>query len=68
LDREAVREFFQHQTAPSNLRKELKKILTDSAYKKQMLDSYEELHQLLGEPGASARGASMMIEKLTQKK
>lgn len=68
LNREAVREFFQHQTAPNNLRKELTRILTDSAYRKQMLEGYDELHQLLGDPGASERAASMMIEKLTQKK
>ncbi|HKJ40655.1 MAG TPA: lipid-A-disaccharide synthase [Sunxiuqinia sp.] len=64
LNREAVREFFQHQTAPANLHKEVKRILTDSTYKKQMLESYEELHQLLGEPGASKRAASLIIEKL----
>lgn len=64
LNREAVREFFQHQTAPNNLRKELKRILTDSAYRKQMLESYDELHQLLGDPGASERAASLMIAKL----
>lgn len=68
LNREAVREFFQHQTAPANLRKELKMILTDSAYKNQILHSYEELHRLLGEPGASKRAASKMIQKLSPKK
>ena len=64
LNREAVRELIQHRTAPTIIRKELERILTDEGYKKQMLDSYEELHQLLGKPGASLRAASMMIGRL----
>ena len=68
LNREAVKELLQQQCSAGNIRKELDKLLNDASYRKKVLSSYEELHQKLGEPGASARAASMMLDKLTEKK
>ena len=68
LKRMAVKELLQHHCTVENIRKELNRILNDADYKKQIQESYEELHQQLGKPGASARAASMMVEKLTNKK
>jgi lipid-A-disaccharide synthase len=64
LNREAVKEFLQQQCSSNNIRKELDRILNDTGYKKQILDSYEELHQKLGGPGASERAAKLMYRKL----
>ena len=67
LKRMAVKELLQHHCTVENIRKELNRILNDADYKKQIQESYDELHQQLGEPGASARAAAMMIEKLSEK-
>lgn len=67
LKRTAVKELLQHNCTVKNIRKELHRILTDATYKKQIMESYDELHQQLGEPGASARAASAMIGKLAGK-
>lgn len=64
LRRTAVKELLQHNCTVKNIRQELSLILNDATYKKQIRESYDELRQQLGEPGASARAASAMIEKL----
>lgn len=64
LRRTAVKELLQHNCTVKNIRQELSRILNDAAYRQQIMESYDELRQQLGEPGASARAASAMIEKL----
>lgn len=66
LQREAVKELLQHHCSVSNIRAELNRILNDQDYRTRIAESYEELHQKLGEPGASDRAASLMIGKLRQ--
>lgn len=68
LQRTAVRELLQHQCSVKNIREELEKILNNRAYRKQIDANYRELLDRLGEPGASARAASLMVAKLRQKK
>ena len=67
LKRMAVKELLQHHCTPTNIHKELNLILNDASHKKQIMKSYDELSGKLGEPGASARAASMMIDKLNEK-
>ncbi|WP_159519335.1 lipid-A-disaccharide synthase [Sunxiuqinia indica] len=67
LKRMAVKELLQHHCTAANIRKELNLILNDASHKKQIMKSYDELSEKLGEPGASARAASMMIDKLNEK-
>jgi len=64
LQKTAVRELLQHQCSEKNIRNELKRILNDPGYRKQIKTDYEKLHKRLGEPGASARAAALMIAKL----
>ena len=68
LKRMAVKELLQHRCTAENIRKELKLILTDTTHRKQMAESYDELRQKLGEPGASERAACMMIRKMSENK
>ena len=68
LQKTAVRELLQHQCSEKNIRNELKRILNDPGYRKQIETDYEKLHNRLGEPGASARAAALMIAKLQQTK
>lgn len=68
LKKEAVRELLQHRCSVMNIRQELGRLLNEPTYRKKQLNDYEELHRQLGEAGASERAASMIIEKLNEKK
>jgi lipid-A-disaccharide synthase len=57
LNREAVTELIQGDYNADNLVKELGKILEDSSERRQQLDDFKELRDLLGQEGASDRAA-----------
>jgi lipid-A-disaccharide synthase len=62
LDREVVRELIQNDLHPEALAAELRRLLDDPKRKAQVKADYAELHQKLGEPGASARVAKRILE------
>ncbi len=64
LGREAVKELLQHHCSVKNIRNELNLILNNQGHRIKIEESYQELHKKLGEPGASARAAKQMVEKL----
>ena len=65
LGKEAIREFVMHEMKYECVKPELEKLLRDEEYRTEMLKSYEELHQLVGKPGAARRAAIKMFEILT---
>jgi lipid-A-disaccharide synthase len=67
LGREAIREFVMHEMKYECVKPELEKLLRDGDYRGKMLKSYEELHHLVGEPGAARRAAIKMFEILTKR-
>ena len=66
-DREVVRELVADTMTVEQMRNELGRLLHDDAYKKLMLEGYDEVAQKLGEPGAPQRAAKEMIRKLRVK-
>ncbi len=64
LNRYAVPELLQHHCSVKNIRKELMHIIKDQDYLTKMKHSYQELHEKLGESGASKRAAQAIINKL----
>jgi lipid-A-disaccharide synthase len=64
LGREAVKELLQVNFTPRKIEAELRRILYDQAYRQRMMDSYKEMTDKMGEPGASARVARLIVEKL----
>lgn len=64
LQRTAVKELLQHHCNAGNIKKELIRILNDPEYRQHMHDSYRELNEKLGGPGASARAAQLIVKKL----
>ena len=65
LDKKAVVELIQYDFYVDNLEKELRKLIYET--EKQRLEAdYERLHELLGDAGASARTAQLLIEDLRQ--
>ena len=64
LGKEAVKELLQEEVTPARIKKELDRILEDTPARRQMLDDYRRLQQLLGTPGVSSRVAKKMISYL----
>lgn len=62
--REVVKELFAKFFTEENLREELKRLLHVQNYRRNMLESYRELRDLLGEPGASDRAARIIVNNL----
>lgn len=60
-----VKELFAKYFSAVSITDELRLILTDTLYKRQMLQGYEEVIKILGEPGASENAAKSIIENLS---
>lgn len=64
MDRELVRELIQGDMTVSNIRKELAFIVEGGEKRQAMLDAYVELKNKLGNEGASANTAKLIVESL----
>ena len=64
MDSEVVRELIQFDMNAKLVKSELNKILKDNDYRKQMLENYTKLRDVLGGTGASERVAKVMYENL----
>lgn len=62
--REVVQELFGARFSRRQIHDELGRILGDEAYRKQMLDGYDDIIRLLGQPGASERTATLIYQSL----
>ncbi len=62
IDRPLVKELIQHELTPENLKSELHALLSDK--RTDMLEGYRDLQKALGESGASARAAKLMVNLL----
>ena len=62
--REVVQELFGARFSRAQIEEELGRILHDGEYRNQMLEGYNEIIRLLGEPGASQRTASLIVQSL----
>ena len=64
VDRLVFRELIQEEMTPSNVEKEIRRLIEDSDYRGKMLDGYAEIRDALGKSGASNAVAKAMIEEL----
>ncbi|MFV0521358.1 MAG: lipid-A-disaccharide synthase [Mangrovibacterium sp.] len=64
LKRMAVPELLQHFCTSSNIHEQLNRIITDIPYRTKMMNAYEELSDILGGGGASAKAAQLIVQKL----
>ena len=66
LGRGAVPELIQSNFTEERVVAELKKILNDPVNEQRMLADYRDMMNLLGDPGASKRAATLMVKKLKE--
>lgn len=66
--REVVKELFARYFSVDNIRRELKQLLHTQSYRKNMLDNYAEMRDILGGPGASKRAAVSIYKTIYQNK
>ena len=59
-----MQELFGARFSRAQIEEELGRILHDEEYRNQMLEGYNEIIRLLGEPGASQRTASLIVQSL----
>jgi len=64
LGRRSVAELIQYRFTKNSLSRELRLILDDPETKKRLQDDYHEMRIKLGEKGASAKAARLIVDKL----
>lgn len=62
--REVVQELFGARFSEQTIRAEIKRITEDASYRQRMLEGYDEVIRLLGQPGASRRTAELIYLSL----
>ena len=62
--KEVVQELFADRFSYSTIHAELERILHNASYRNQMLEGYDEVIRILGEPGASQCTAQLIYEHL----
>jgi len=62
MDRAVIRELIQQECTAENIGNELKNLLYNENYRRQMLTDYDSLDEKMGKPGASAKTASLIIK------
>jgi lipid-A-disaccharide synthase len=65
--KELVKELIQNEFSSASVKTELQKILPGGENRNQMLQDYQELMQLMGQPGASSKTANLILQHYQQK-
>jgi lipid-A-disaccharide synthase len=66
MDKLVVKELIQQDCNPATIGSELDLLLNDTNYRTQMLADYDELDVRMGQPGASAKTAELIIGYMNQ--
>lgn len=67
MDKEVVKELIQQEFTEMRLEQELRKLVSNDLYQKELKGNYTELIQKLGGTGASAKTATLMLDYLNAK-
>lgn len=65
VDKPVVKELIQHDMSHEKIRAELRGLLFDETRRKDIIDDYDKLRNMLGERGSSYRIAEKMVEVLS---
>lgn len=64
---EIVPEFIQHEARPDTISKDVLKLLNDQAARDTMISEFDAIIAKLGESGASAKAARVILDEMNQK-
>jgi lipid-A-disaccharide synthase len=64
--REIVPEFLQHEARPEAIARSVLQLMNDPAAREQMISEFDGIIEKLGEAGASANAARVIIDELDQ--
>jgi len=67
MNRQVVKELIQQDCTATQIAAELQLLLNDKAYREKMLADYDALDEKMGQPGASAKTASFIIQYAAKK-
>ncbi|MBL4674867.1 MAG: lipid-A-disaccharide synthase [Mucilaginibacter sp.] len=67
MDKLVVKELIQEDCNPEAIATELNKLLNNNTYRSDMLHNYDLLDERMGQPGASAKTASLIIKYASKK-
>ncbi len=67
MDKKVVKELIQNDCNPKSIGDELELLLNDEGYRNKMLNAYDGLDKLMGEPGASAKAAGLIVKYAAKK-
>lgn len=67
MDRTVVKELIQKDCTPEKIGDEIDLLVNNESYRRQMLDNYDLLDLRMGNPGASAKTAGLIIKYLSQR-
>ncbi|RVT98222.1 lipid-A-disaccharide synthase [Mucilaginibacter limnophilus] len=66
MDKPVVKELIQQDCNPEKISAELELLVKNNTYRQNMLVDYDELDRRMGEPGASAKTASLIVKYATK--
>lgn len=64
MDREVVKELIQDELTTNNIQKEVDRLIQEGPQRKEMIGAYTNLHEKLGQGGASGKVASLLLKNL----
>lgn len=64
MNKQLFKELIQHDCTPESIMLELDRLIGDESYRKEMINNYALVREVLGGKGASAKVAGAMIEEL----
>jgi lipid-A-disaccharide synthase len=67
MDKGIIKELIQQDCNPESISAELAKLLDDKLYRQEMLSNYRLLDEKMGQPGASAKTAALIVNYATKK-
>lgn len=67
MNKLVVKELIQQDCNPDKINAELQPLLTDSPQRTQMLAGYDELDTRMGQPGASAKTAELIVKYIQKR-
>jgi lipid-A-disaccharide synthase len=67
MDKPVVKELIQQDCTPLKIGAQLDSILNNKSYRDEMLHEYHDLHEKMGDAGASGRTADLIIKYSTKK-